>query len=68
MTMSGKIAAEQARLQRLRRALRENLRRRKAQARGRAQDPELETTAASDAEEAGPEAGDTRLLPQSRPD
>jgi hypothetical protein len=68
MTMSGKAAAEQARQQRLSRALRENLKRRKAQARGRAPEPPPETSASPDAGEAGPEAAGTRLSPQSRPD
>jgi hypothetical protein len=66
--MSGKLAADQARHQRLSRALRENLRRRKAQAKGRAQDPQPETIETPDAEEAGPDTGSTRLSPQSQSD
>jgi hypothetical protein len=75
MSITGKMTAEQARQQRLSRALRENLRRRKAQARGRAQEPKAElteppteTTATPPADEAGPGTGGTRLSPQSRPD
>jgi hypothetical protein len=68
MTMSAKSVAEQARQQRLSRALRENLKRRKAQARGRAQDPQPVAAETPDAWEAGSEESDTRLSPQSRSD
>jgi hypothetical protein len=60
MEQSAKAREREARQQRLGRALRENLKRRKAQSRGRADEP------AAPVDEEAP--SDTRLSPQSRPD
>jgi hypothetical protein len=62
MDQSAKAKERKARQQRLGRALRENLKRRKAQSRGRADEP----AAAVDAVDGAP--SDTRLSPQSRSD
>jgi hypothetical protein len=61
MEQSAKAREREARQQRLGRALRENLKRRKAQSRGRADEP-------APADEAGEAPSDTRLSPQSQPD
>jgi hypothetical protein len=62
MDQSGKVAERQAKQARLGRALRENLQRRKAQMRSRAEE------AAASGNQGEPEPADTRLSPQSRPD
>jgi hypothetical protein len=62
MDPANKAKEREARQQRLGRALRENLKRRKAQSRGRA---DAAPVPADHADEAAP---DTRLSPQSQPD
>jgi hypothetical protein len=64
MDPANKSREREARQQRLGRALRENLKRRKAQSRGRAD----ELAAPMPADHADEAAPDTRLSPQSQPD
>jgi len=62
MEQSAKAKEREVRQQRLGRALRENLKRRKAQSRGRADEPAAPVEGVEEA------PSDTRLSPQSRPD
>jgi hypothetical protein len=66
MEQSSKAKEREARQQRLGRALRENLKRRKVQSRGRAEEPEPPPESPVDG--LGEASSDTRLSPQSRPD